>query len=124
MMVETFIEFTFEAAHKLPPFAELHGHSFKVALYLQGTPDPVYGWSHNLYDVEKAIAEVREQVDHKYLNDLVQVPSLENVARWIWEKLDARLPGVDRIVLSRGREGSAEGCTCSRPRAPAAALAA
>ncbi len=116
MMVETFVEFTFEAAHKLPPYSDLHGHSFKVAVYLQGEPDPVYGWSHNLYEVETAIGEVKHQLDHKYLNDVegLEVPSIENTARWILARLESRLPGVDRVVLSRGREGAAEGCTCVR----------
>lgn len=120
MMVETFKEFTFEAAHQIQPYSDLHGHSFKVVVYLQGQPDPVYGWSHNLYEVESAIEQVRSQLDHKYLNaiDGLAVPSLENVARWLWQNLDSRLSGVDRVVVSRGFDGSAEGCTCSRAISP------
>lgn len=89
-------------------------------MYLQGQPDPVYGWSHNLYEVELAIEQVRSQLDHKYLNaiDGLAVPSLENVARWLWQNLDSRLSGVDRVVVSRGFDGSAEGCTCSRAISP------
>jgi len=114
MTTETFLEFTFEAAHALPPFAPLHGHSFKTALYLQGDPDPVYGWSHNLYEVEKVIADVRQSVDHRYLNDFIAAPSLENVARWLWSQFEPRIHGLDRLTLTRGRDGSMEGCTCRR----------
>ncbi len=116
MITETFKEFTFEAAHQIPPHSELHGHSFKVVVFLQGESDPVFGWSHNLYEVETAIEQVKSQLDHKYLNAIhgLEVPSLENVARWIWQELDTRLAGVDRVVVSRGFEGSVEGCTCSR----------
>ncbi len=116
MITETFKEFTFEAAHQIPPHSGLHGHSFKVVVFLQGEPDPVFGWSHNLYEVETAIEQVKSQLDHKYLNAIhgLEVPSLENVARWIWQELDTRLAGVDRVVVSRGFEGSVEGCTCSR----------
>lgn len=124
MTTETFVDFTFEAAHKLPPFAGLHGHSFKVTLHLKGTPDPVYGWSHNLYEVESIIADVKRQVDHTYLNDVILVPSLENVAHWLWQRFDSQIPGLDRLVLSRGRDGSSEGCVYTRPTAPAPALAA
>ncbi len=88
MTTETFVEFTFEAAHALPPFAPLHGHSFKAALYLRGEPDPVYGWSHNLYEVEEVIAEVKQSVDHRYLNDFIEAPSIENVARWLWSQFE------------------------------------
>lgn len=124
MATETFVEFTFEAAHALPPFAPLHGHSFKTALFLRGAPDPVYGWSHNLYEVEKVIAEVREEVDHRLLNDFIEAPSLENVAQWLWRRFEPRIPGLDRLTLSRGRDGSAEGCTCSRGLMAAGAVGA
>jgi 6-pyruvoyltetrahydropterin/6-carboxytetrahydropterin synthase len=116
MITETFKEFTFEAAHQIPPHSELHGHSFKVTVFLQGEPDPEFGWSHNLYDVETAIQQVKGELDHKYLNviDGLQVPSLENVARWIFRQLDTRLDGVERVVVSRGFDGNVEGCTCTR----------
>ena len=123
MTTETFVEFTFEAAHALPPFAPLHGHSFKAALYLRGDPDPVYGWSHNLYEVEKVIAEVKQSVDHRYLNDFIEAPSIENVSRWLWSQFEPRIPGLDRLTLSRGRDGSAEGCTCTRAERVAAQAA-
>jgi len=38
------------------------------------------------------------------------VPSLENVAAWIWNRLDKVLPGLDRVLVRRGMEGSGEGC--------------
>lgn len=111
-MQETYIEFTFEAAHQTPPFSGLHGHSFKAQVFLRGTPDPVFGWSHNLYEVEPVIDALRKRVDHKYLNDVegLSVPTLENLTRWIWQQLDATLPGVDRVVVSRRAQGGEEGC--------------
>jgi 6-pyruvoyltetrahydropterin/6-carboxytetrahydropterin synthase len=110
--METFKEFTFDAAHSSPPFEGLHGHSFTVRVTLVGQPDPVYGWSHNLYDVNAAFDDVRRQVDHKYLNDIdgLAVPTLENVARWLWQQLDSRLSGVDRVAVTRGSPGQMEGC--------------
>ena len=114
-MIETLKEFTFEAAHQLPPFSGLHGHSFLVQVLLRGEPDPVYGWSHNLYEVEKVVEKVRLKVDHTYLNDIegLEHPSLENVARWIWGQLSTELDGLDRVVVRRGPDGLAEGCTYS-----------
>ena len=114
-MIETLKEFTFEAAHQLPPFSGLHGHSFLVQVFLRGEPDPVYGWSHNLYEVEKVVEKVRLKVDHTYLNDIegLEHPSLENVARWIWGQLSTELDGLDRAVVRRGPDGLAEGCTYS-----------
>jgi 6-pyruvoyltetrahydropterin/6-carboxytetrahydropterin synthase len=114
-MQETFLEFTFEAAHQTPPFSSLHGHSFRVTVYLRGAPDPVFGWSHNLYEVEPVVDGVRRELDHKFLNDIegLSVPTLENLTRWIWRRLDSSIAGVDRVVVSRGAPGSTEGCIYS-----------
>lgn len=77
----------------------------------------MYGWSHNLYEVNAAFEDVRRQVDHKYLNDVegLTYPTLENLARWIWTQLDSRLNGVDRVVLTRGSPGQQEGCIYAGP---------
>lgn len=113
--METFKEFTFEAAHRSPPFEGLHGHSFKVQVVMRGTPDPVFGWSHNLYEVDKPLKEVRARLDHTYLNDIegLAYPTLENVTRWIWGELHGRIDGLSRVVLTRGRDGDVEGCSYS-----------
>jgi 6-pyruvoyltetrahydropterin/6-carboxytetrahydropterin synthase len=115
-MMETFKQFTFEAAHKTPPFSGLHGHSFLVCLYLKGEPDPVYGWSHNLYEVETIVDQIKREVDHQYLNEIngLEVPTLENVARWLFNRFDGAVNGLDRLVIRRGTEGQAEGCTIGR----------
>ena len=112
-MIETFKEFTFDAAHSVLPHSGVHGHTFKVGVFLRGDPDPMFGWPANLFEVEREIEVVRQQLDHKYLNDIegLAVPSLENVVRWIWERLENRLSGLDRIVVRRGADGHAEGCT-------------
>ena len=47
-MLETYCEFTFDAAHKTTPDTPLHGHSFRVRVTFAGTPQPVVGWSHDL----------------------------------------------------------------------------
>lgn len=114
MHMETFKEFTFEAAHRSPPFEGLHGHSFKVQIVLQGEPHPTFGWSHNLYEVDKQITQVRGTLDHAYLNDIegLPFPTLENVTKWLFHQLDDRIDGLVRVTLSRGRDGDAEGCTC------------
>jgi 6-pyruvoyltetrahydropterin/6-carboxytetrahydropterin synthase len=106
-----FREFTFEAAHKTTPDTPLHGHSFKAKVVLTGEPVPVFGWTHDLLTVDPIIQEIRGRLDHSYLNDIegLETPTLENVARWLWERLDSAIPGVDRVEVRRGLEGAAEG---------------
>ncbi len=114
-MLETFVEFTFEAAHQIPPFSGLHGHSFVVTVFLKGERDPEFGWTHNLYEVEAALIETKSRLDSVYLNDIdgLKVPSLENIAVWIWGQIDSAIPGLERIALRRGHPGQVEGCTYS-----------
>ena len=118
-MLETYLEFSFEAAHATPPYSTLHGHSFRAKVVLSGEPDPVYGWSHNLYEVEPVIEAVRRELDHKYLNDVpgLAVPTLENVTRWLWHRLEGSLEGLQRVELRRGAEGHSEGCAYRGTRA-------
>jgi 6-pyruvoyltetrahydropterin/6-carboxytetrahydropterin synthase len=115
--MEIFREFTFEAAHQVPPYTDVHGHTFVVEVMLKGKADPVYGWAMSLTDLEPHIEAVRRDLDHKYLNDLegLAVPSLENVACWIWRRLDDVLQGLDRVTVRRGFTGNVEGCTYRGP---------
>jgi 6-pyruvoyltetrahydropterin/6-carboxytetrahydropterin synthase len=122
-MLETFVEFTFEAAHQVPPYSGIHGHTFRVVLYMRGERDPVFGWSHNLYDIEEVIADTKKDLDNRYLNEIegLEVPSLENVVVWLWGRLDARIPGLDRVSIARGMDGSQEGVVYSGRAAAQAA---
>lgn len=112
-MIETFHEFTFEAAHQTPPHSGLHGHSFLVRIFLRGESHPEFGWTHNQYEVEPVVAMVRRDLDQRFLNDVpgLAVPSLENLARWIFERFTALLPGLHRVTIQRGMPGQVEGCT-------------
>ena len=110
-MLETFIEFTFEAAHTTPPYPHPHGHSFRAQAVLKGEPDPVYGWSHDLREGEPIVEAVGQEPRRKELNGIpgLSMPTLENVARWLWHRLDGVLTGLDRVSVRRGADGHAEG---------------
>src|SRR5579884_1266327 len=118
-MIEVFKEFTFEAAHSIPPYSNVHGHSFLVEVVVRGDPDERFGWPISLNDIEPHIHEVQKALDHKYLNEIegLDVPSLENLAIWIWTRLDADVAGIHRIMVRRGHSGQSEGCTLTAPLA-------
>jgi 6-pyruvoyltetrahydropterin/6-carboxytetrahydropterin synthase len=116
-MFEIFKEFTFEAAHHLAVnvdeghrYSRLHGHSFQVQVFLKGEPDEKKKWLRDFSEIEQRVAELRAELDHNYLNEIagLEVPTLENISRWIWNRLDNQLPGLDRIIVRRGSCG--EGC--------------
>jgi 6-pyruvoyltetrahydropterin/6-carboxytetrahydropterin synthase len=114
--MKTYCEFTFEAAHSVPPFAGLHGHTFVAKLTFGGPVDEPFGWPVNLYEVEGFIKEVKGEhgrgLDHSNL-DLIEeigVGSLENITRYLWTLFHARFPGLEEVELKRGFQGSTEGC--------------
>ena len=102
-------EFSFEAAHYFghkPPGHEntrVHGHSFKVEVALSGEPDDATGCVVDFEHITKALAAVREKLDHHFLNDVpgLGTPSLENLARWIAGELQPRFPALASVTVRR-----------------------
>ena len=79
-------------------------------MFLRGEVNPETGWIMNFSDVEKILGPIRQQLDHTYLNtiDGLEQPTLENITRWIWERVVDDLPGIHRVVVRRGTCG--QGC--------------
>jgi 6-pyruvoyltetrahydropterin/6-carboxytetrahydropterin synthase len=100
--------FRFEAAHALPGTTlgaaseEIHGHSFRAEVTLRGVADPATGMVLDLGLLERHMAQVRGMLDHKLLNNVAALgpPTLENLSRFIWEKL--QLAGhITRVSVHR-----------------------
>jgi 6-pyruvoyltetrahydropterin/6-carboxytetrahydropterin synthase len=89
-MVEIFKRFTFEAAHTLPQFPSIHGHSYSVEVRCAGPADGGYVMAEDEFD--SILSSVRGKLDHRMLNELIEVPTSENIARWLWTQLASRLP--------------------------------
>ncbi|PHV63862.1 6-pyruvoyl trahydropterin synthase family protein [Cyanobacterium aponinum] len=77
-----------------------HGHNYVLYVSLIGELDK-YGMVQNLSEVKKVIKEeVTSQLDYSYLNDTwaefqQTLPTTENIAKVIWERLSPHLPLVD-----------------------------
>ncbi len=119
-------EFYFEAAHLLPsardghPNSRVHGHSFRVRVSIDGAPNPETGLVVHFEDVSSAIAEAREALDHRFLNDIegLELPTLERITMWLWDRLHNRLPGLSEVAVSR--DSCQEGCIYHGPHPLAA----
>jgi 6-pyruvoyltetrahydropterin/6-carboxytetrahydropterin synthase len=115
-------EFFFEAAHFLPsappghPNARVHGHSFRVRVTVDGEPDDRSGILLPFDELEQAIAQTREALDHRLLNEVegLEAPTLERIAMWLWDRLHNRLPGLAEIEIAR--DSCHEGCVYRGPR--------
>jgi 6-pyruvoyltetrahydropterin/6-carboxytetrahydropterin synthase len=114
-MTEIYREFTFEAAHRLPNVPEghkcarLHGHSYRVAVGLEGPVDAEVGWVQDFGDIKAAWKPLDEQLDHYYLNEIpgLENPTSELLAEWIWQRLQPALPLLTYVKV---RETCTSGC--------------
>lgn len=105
--MEIFKVFSLEAAHRLPNVppghkcARMHGHSFRVEVYVSGAVEADTGWVIDFADVKAAFQPLHEQLDHNCLNDVagLENPTSENLARWIWTRLKPVLPGLIKIIV-------------------------
>jgi len=76
-----------------------HGHNYILEVTLEGEPDPVTGMIFDLKKLKDIIQQsVIEPMDHRFLNFEVPpfdkvVPTVENVAAEIWERLRAKIDG-------------------------------
>jgi 6-pyruvoyltetrahydropterin/6-carboxytetrahydropterin synthase len=118
--MQIFKEFRIEAAHLLPHVpaghkcARLHGHSFRIGVYVAGPVGARSGWVMDFADLKAAMAPLYEALDHRYLNDVegLENPTSENLAVWVWQRLKPRLPELARIVV---HETCTSGCEYAGP---------
>jgi 6-pyruvoyltetrahydropterin/6-carboxytetrahydropterin synthase len=108
--------FRFEAAHALAGTTlagageEIHGHSYRAEVAIRGTPDATTGMIVDLGILERRLASIRAQLDHKLLNNInaLGLPTLEHLARFIFDELAGTLD-VTRVTVHRDSCG--ESCT-------------
>lgn len=107
MRVRLAKSFSFEAAHWLPTFPEghkcrrLHGHSFRVDVFVEGDVAPEKGFLIDYGDIKAAIAPVEKALDHYCLNEIegLENPTAEMIAKWIFDRLRVTLPLLSEVVV-------------------------
>ncbi len=99
--------FRFEAAHVLPHHpgkcSRLHGHSYRLEVAVRGPLQQAGPARGMVVDFDEISALVRplvvERLDHASLNDVMENPTAEHIALWIWDALAEQLPQLDEIVV-------------------------
>ncbi|MBI5078432.1 6-carboxytetrahydropterin synthase QueD [Candidatus Saganbacteria bacterium] len=106
-MFELMVEDTFDAAHALRgysgPCENLHGHTWKVQVFLKGKKLNALGLLEDFKLVKKELEAAISEFDHKLLNDLASFaarnPSCENLAEITFKKLKKRLKMLSKVTV-------------------------
>jgi 6-pyruvoyltetrahydropterin/6-carboxytetrahydropterin synthase len=116
-MFELSQSFYFEAAHTLRRPAvghaeakgsrRIHGHTYTAEVTVRGERDAATGMVVDLGVLRAAIAAVREQLDHHFLDEVpgVGAPTLENLCAFIHTQIAERVPQVYSVSVQRKSSG-------------------
>ena len=127
---------TFSAAHRYrrPEWSEAqnraafgacanphsHGHTYRCDVTVGGDVDPLTGMLLDLGRLDEALStEVRARFDHRNINDEVpefadgrMIPTGENLARFILERVQAALGSAARVTTVTVAEDDTLWSTC------------
>ena len=104
-------QFDFEAAHHLPRHPgrcrQLHGHSYRLLVTVDRPVDPASGFAIDFGDLKSIVArEVVSVLDHGNVNEILENPTAEFMAVWIWNRLRGPLDGLVEVELQETRSCS------------------
>ena len=110
-MFEVMIERNFSSAHQLRGYKgkceNLHGHNYKIEIFARGRELDHIGLLVDFGDLKTAADEIVQYLDHRNINELPPFdaelnPSAENLARYILERVAARV-GDERVEVYKVR---------------------
>ena len=105
---------SFAAAHKLPHHLgkceNWHGHEWVIEISIRKRVDPatmmVMDFKELKIVMKKCIVDI---LDHNNINDVIVIPTAENILVWCWEQLmfEGQLKGIEQIKLWESPDSSA-----------------
>ncbi|MBR8192316.1 MULTISPECIES: 6-carboxytetrahydropterin synthase [Burkholderia] len=115
MIFELSQRFFFDAAHTLHREIDqkgsrrIHGHTYHAQIFVRGKPNPETGMIVDLGLLNRAIEQVRDQLDHHFLDDIPELgpATLESLCIFILQKIRASFPEVTRVRVERAAGGNA-----------------
>jgi 6-pyruvoyltetrahydropterin/6-carboxytetrahydropterin synthase len=114
-MFELSKQFRFDAAHTLDRVIEtdssrrIHGHSYRAEVFVRGRPDPTTGMVVDLGLLQRTMEDARDALDHRFLDEINDLgpATMENLSRWIWNRLTPVIGNLHKITVYRDSSGEA-----------------
>lgn len=105
--------FRFDASHTLDRRIEaaaskrIHGHSYRAEVTVRGESDARTGMVVDFGSLERTLAEARDGLDHRLLDDVADLgpATMENLAAWIWRRLAPVTKGLVKVTVFRDSQG-------------------
>lgn len=70
----------------------MHGHTYFLEVTVSGVIDRKTGMIVDFEDIKRVVKDaVLDKLDHQYINDIIKIPTAENIVQWIWGVLSEKL---------------------------------
>jgi len=98
--------FEFSASHYLNgleddhPCARMHGHNYEIELVLEGASLSHIGFVRDYRELDQFKKWLDATFDHRTINDVIEQPTAENMARAIYERAAALYPEITAVRVS------------------------
>jgi 6-pyruvoyltetrahydropterin/6-carboxytetrahydropterin synthase len=109
------VEAGFSSAHNLRGYKgkceDLHGHNWRVEVTVEKDELDKIGMVVDFKLLKARLNAVLEKLDHKYLNKIPYFkrinPTSENTAKYIYDSLSAKVPGIKSVTVWENNTSSA-----------------
>jgi len=93
--------FGFSAGHTLPTVDKkeenFHGHNYDLEVSVSGEIEGD-GRVMEGSEIDRIVNErVVGRLDRSYLNNLIEIPTMENISMWVWRQLEGALPLLSAV---------------------------
>jgi 6-pyruvoyltetrahydropterin/6-carboxytetrahydropterin synthase len=102
--------FFIDSSHLLPGHAKcgvMHGHTYRIDIELEDSVDDT-GMVLDFGEICVKTEAFLEHLDHVHLNEVLPMPTVENLVSHVFEGLREVLPALARVRIWEGRGKYAE----------------
>jgi 6-pyruvoyltetrahydropterin/6-carboxytetrahydropterin synthase len=96
--------FHIDSSHVLPGHPKcgvMHGHTYRFDIVLSG-PEDAAGMVMDFGEMRDRVEAFLAHLDHAHLNEVLPVPTVENIARYVFAGLSKEIPQLSLVRVWEG----------------------